>query len=339
MKIGTCQKCGKLVHQAPCCYHCGSSVTGTFVDYQEVHQNVQEQYRIIHDFLEEKKFDEVIRLTDILLEWMPRSAEVFWLRLLASRQCTCDGELISRGVACSADPNFINALKYAGTEEHLVYSNVQEKIDKICEELEKELKVYICERKAATQIVDLPQIIQHKMKATRERLFTLWSDLAEIERKLYALELECRLFAKEHQEVLQNACVTASSIKTAVNKSAECTERDRHRYLVRLTAAMQQSENARESLTNFKKQDSRIQKFNELVSSRDQKLFAITEELRVLKKYESELQNTITCFEKIEENQRTLLKQIQSAQFDKVRAFLGDSIFDRVLADAGIVQK
>ena len=339
MKIGICQKCGKLIHQAPRCYHCGSVVKGAFLDYQEVHQNVQDQYRIMHNFLEEKKFDEVIRLSDILLEWMPRSAEVFWVRLLASHQCTCDGELISRGVACSEDPNFINSLKYAGTKERQVYGDVQGKIDKIREGLEKELKVYICERKSATQIVDMPQRIQHKMKATRERLFTLWSDLAEIERKLYALELECQLIVKEHQEVLQNTHVTASSIKTAVNKAAECTERDRHRYLVRLAAAMQQSENAKESLINFKKQDSRIQRFNEYVSLRDQKLAEITEELKALKKYESELQNTITCFEKIEENQRTLLKQIQSAQFDKVRAFLGDSLFDRVLAGVGLVQK
>lgn len=339
MKVGTCKKCGKLFHQAPWCYNCGSSATGTFLDYQVVHQNVHEQYRIMHTFLEEKKFDEVLRLSDIVLEWMPRSAEVFWLRLLASHQCTCDSELILHGVLCSEDPNFLNALKYSGTEERQVYCDVQGKIDKIRKDLEKELKVYICERKAATQIVDMPQQIQHEMKATRESLFALWSELAEIERKLYALELECQLFAKEHQEVLQNACVTATSIKTAVNKSAECTERDRHRYLVRLAAAMQQSENARESLANFKKQDNRIQKFNELVSLRDRKLEEITEELKVLKKYESELQNTITCFEKIEENQRTLLKQIQSAQFDKVRAFLGDSIFDRVLADVGLVQK
>lgn len=338
MKIVKCKKCGNMIHEASRCYHCANTSFDPIQEKNVIHPNVKEEFRRIHILLQDKKFDDVIRLSEVLLEWMPRCAEVFWIRLLASHKCSTDMELICTGVVCHEDANYSNAVRYASPDEYKAYTDVNKRIEAIQGGLQKELVRFIHDRKVATRVTNMPLEIKKQMESKRKRLYDLWCDLEATEQKLYMKEMDCRLLSREYQDALQSAHSTASSIKSATYKSDQCTEKELHTYQARLGATLRQSEQTRESLANMKAQHPWVKEFAELVQLREQQITAITVELNALKRYESDIRDVVSAFERIEENFHNVSRQIQNAQFREVRAFLEDTIFDRVLREAGIVR-
>lgn len=338
MKIVKCKKCGNLIHETSRCYHCGNTSFDLVQERSVIHPNVKEEFRRIHILLQDKKYDDVIRLSEALLEWMPRCAEVFWIRLLASHKCSTDIELICTGVVCHEDANYSNAVRYASPDEYKAYTDVNKKIEAIQGGLQKELVRFIHDRKVATRVTNMPLEIKKQMESKRKRLYDLWCDLEATEQKLYMKDMDCRLLSREYQDALQSAHSTASSIKSATYKSDQCTEKELHNYQARLGATLRQSEQTRESLANMKAQHPWVKEFAELVQLREQQITAITVELNALKRYESDIRGVVSAFERIEENFHNVSRQIQNAQFREVKAFLEDTIFDRVLREAGIVR-
>lgn len=338
MKIVKCKKCGNMIHEASRCYHCANTSFDPIQEKNVIHPNVKEEFRRIHILLQDKKFDDVIRLSEVLLEWMPRCAEVFWIRLLASHKCSTDMELICTGVVCHEDANYSNAVRYASPDEYKAYTDVSKRIEAIQGGLQKELVRFIHDRKVATRVTNMPLEIKKQMESKRKRLYDLWCDLEATEQKLYMKEMDCRLLSREYQDALQSAHSTASSIKSATYKSDQCTEKELHNYQAQLGATLRQSEQTRESLANMKAQHPWVKEFAELVQLREQQITAITVELNALKRYESDIRDVVSAFERIEENFHNVSRQIQNAQFREVKAFLEDTIFDRVLREAGIVR-
>lgn len=77
MKIVRCPKCGKYIHKAVKCFHCGNTAGFEEISGSDVHENITQEYARMDILIEDKKYDEAIALSYTILEWMPNLAGVF----------------------------------------------------------------------------------------------------------------------------------------------------------------------------------------------------------------------------------------------------------------------
>ena len=336
MKIVKCPKCGKYIHKAMKCFHCGNTAGFEEISSVEVHENVAQEYARMDVMIEDKKYDEAIALSYTILEWMPNLAGVFWLRLLAKFKCSTAIDLICKGFPCDEDADFCNALDFSTDEEHSVYEDIKAAVSQIRASLKKEISEHEYRSKSATNIIQIKKTMQGEIKRRKEKLFSLWSDLEDTEHSLYALEMDCRLLTKEHQTGLEKAAQAASAIKSEAYRIEECTAKELHSLQVRMGNVLQQSESSKDSIDSMKKQHPWVKSFSDLVAKRNEKVRLINSEISSLSSFETTVQQTVSEIERIESRHKTALIDADKYDFTNAAALLGTSTFNDVLRSAGI---
>ncbi len=335
--ISKCQKCGALIHSASTCFHCGSTRMETIYNADDIHANVDEEYRMMVAALKDRRFSEALRLSDQVIEWMPRFSEMYWLRFLASHQCSSDVELICNGVDCAQDPNYCNAIAYATSEEYRVYKDVEDKIAKLKKQLEREIALYIYKKKEDTYLTELHQGLAKKVEEKRNGLFAEWQKLQKIEQDLAVIQMNCRLRAREYQDALDSAKIKAESIKLEANKRVDLSDAEVHSFRVRMGAVLQQSEQARQVLDDFKKQHPWVKEFAQLEKARDEQVEKIKAALAEMKRFEASLLDAIAAYEKIVATSKQLNSKLNNMQFNGIKSIVGDRVFTTALREVGIV--
>lgn len=336
MKIVKCPKCGKYIHKAVKCFHCGNTVGFEEISGGEVHENVAQEYARMDVLIEDKKYDEVIALSYTVLEWMPNLAGAFWLRLLAQNRCFTAIDLISKGFPCDEDSDFCNALTFSVGEEHSAYEDIQKAVFKIRNLLKKEIYNHEYKCKSDTNIMQIKRTMQGEIDGRKKKLFSLWSDLEEIEHSLYVLEVDCRLLTKEYQTCLEEAAQVASAIKSETYQMKQCTAYKLHSFQVGIGTVLQQSESSKDSIESMKKQHPWVKSFTDLVSQRNQKVKLIDSEIALLVSYEQTVQQTISEIERIESRHRTALVAVDKYDFIDAAMLLGTDAFNQILRSAGV---
>ena len=336
MKIVKCSKCGKYIHKADKCFHCGNTAGFDEIEATEIHENVAQDYAHMEVLVEDRKYDEAISASYIVLEWMPNLAGVFWLRLLARNKCSSAIELISKGFSCDEDSDFCNALNFSIGEEHSAYEDIKKAVTEIRTALKKEISEHEYRCKSDTNIMQIKKTMQGEIDGRKQKLFTLWSDLEDTEHSLYALEMDCRLLTKEHQTGLAQAAQAASAIKSETYRMEECTAEKLHAFQVRMGNVLQQSESSKSSIESMKKQHPWVKAFADLVSQRNQKVKLINSEIASLASYERTVQQTITEIERIESRHKTALIAADRYDFTDAVALLGADAFNTILRSAGV---
>lgn len=336
MKIVKCPKCGKYIHKAAKCFHCGNTAGFEEISGGEVHENVAQEYARMDMLIEDKKYDEAIALSYTVLEWMPNLAGVFWLRLLAKYKCSTAIDLICKGFPCDEDADFCNALEFSTDEEHSAYEDIKAAVSQIRISLKKEISEHEYSIKSATDIMQIKKTMQGEIERRKEKLFSLWSDLEDTEHSLYALEMDCRLLTKEHQTGLEKAAQAASAIKSEAYRLEECTAEKLHSLQVRMGNVLQQSESSKDSIDSMKKQHPWVKSFSDLVTKRNEKVRLINSEISSLSSYERTVQQTVSEIERIESRHKTALIAVDKYDFMNAAALLGTSAFNDVLRSAGV---
>lgn len=336
MKIVKCPNCGKYIHKATKCFHCGN--TGGFKEISggEVHENVAQEYARMDVLIEDKQYKEVIALSYKVLEWMPNLAGVFWLRLLAKNKCSTAIDLISKGFPCDEDADFCNALDFSMEEEHSAYEDIKAAVSQIKVSLKKDISEHEYHSKSATDIMQIKNTMQEEIERRKEKLFSLWSDLEDTEHSLYALEMDCRLLIKEHQTGLEEAAQAASAIKSETYRLEECTAEKLHSLQVRMENVLQQSESSKDSIDSMKKQHPWVKAFSDFVTKRNEKARLINSEISLLSSYERTVQKTVSEIERIESRHKAALVAADKYDFINAAALLGMSAFNDVLRRAGV---
>lgn len=336
MKIVKCPNCGKYIHKATKCFHCGN--TGGFKEISggEVHENVAQEYARMDVLIEDKQYNEVIALSYKVLEWMPNLAGVFWLRLLAKNKCSTAIDLISKGFPCDEDADFCNALDFSTEEEHSAYEDIKAAVSQIKVSLKKDISEHEYHSKSATDIMQIKNTMQEEIERRKEKLFSLWSDLEDTEHSLYALEMDCRLLIKEHQTGLEEAAQAASAIKSETYRLEECTAEKLHSLQVRMENVLQQSESSKDSIDSMKKQHPWVKAFSDFVTKRNEKVRLINSEISLLSSYERTVQKTVSEIERIESRHKAALVAADKYDFINAAALLGMSAFNDVLRRAGV---
>jgi len=333
MKIVKCSKCGKFIHKADQCYHCGNIKGFSEVASLPVHKNIATEYDRMNMLIESRKYDAAITLSYTILEWMPNLAGAYWLRLLARRQCSTAYELLKKGFPCDDDPDFCNALNFATGEERIAYEDLKNMVMDIRSALMKAISTHEAKCKAETNIMQIKNTMAGEVEVRKQKLFSLWSELEGLEHSLYVLEMDCRLLTKEHQTALAQSAQSASAIKTETYKLEECTAEALHSFQVRMGDVLQQSEQAKDALESMKKQHPWVKNFADLVSQRNQKVKALNSEVAALTSYQRTVQQTISEIERIESRHKAALRSVEKYDFTDTASLLGQDVFGQIIGD------
>lgn len=331
MKIVKCPKCGKYIHKANRCLHCGNTTGFNEVDGAQIHENVVAEYLKVEFLVESKKFDEALSLSHTVIEWMPNCAGIFWLRLLAKNKCTSAAELIEKGFNCEDDADFCNALTFSTGAEHSIYLDIQRMIIATRKAFKEEIINHEYNCKMKTNILLIKKNMQDETDARKNKLFSLWSDLVETEQALYTLELDCHLISREYSEALDKAAYAASSTKEEVYRLEECTVETLHKYQVKIGNILQQSEQAKAALESMKKQHPWVKSFNDHVKKRNEQVRLISNELSSLRSYEATIQQTLDEIDRIEESHKKAVRAVEAYDFLDVANLLGKDCYNKIL--------
>lgn len=336
MKIVRCPKCGKYIHKADSCFHCGNSMNFDDIDIPQIHENVLAEFSKIESLIESKRFDEAYSLSHKVIEWMPNFSGIFWLRLLAKNKCTSTSELIEKGFNCEDDSDLNNALTFSTGVEHSVYVDIQDMVNAAKKALKEEIAIHEYNCKMKTDVLQIKKNMKNETDSRKQRLFSLWSDLERTEQALYSLEMDCRLLSKEHSEALDKAVFSASSIKVEVYRLEECTAEDLHKYQVKIGNILQLSEQAKAALESMKKKHPWIHDFNDLVKKRDEQVRLIGAEISSLRSYEAIIQQTLDEIDRIEERHRKANRAVEAYDFLDAANLLGKDCYNKILHNIGL---
>lgn len=339
MKIVKCPKCGKFIHKADECFHCGNRVGFIEIAESKIHENVAEEYARMNVLIENKKYSEAIELSYVVLEWMPNLAGIFWLRLLAKNKCSTTLELICKGFPCDEDPDFCNALDFSVKEEHSAYEDVREILFKIRKSIKEEVFTHEYNCKVDTGIIQIRENMRTEIEDRKTKLFSLWSELEEIEHLLYSLDLNCRLLMTEQQFGLERAAEVASNIKFETNQLEECsvTAEKLHTLRMKIGSVLQLSESSKSELEKMRKQHPWVKSYSEMVAQREQKVQLINKEITSLANYELSIQQTLIEIESIESIHKFALEAANKFDFVCVMSLIDFDVVDKIFHDAGVI--
>lgn len=337
MIIVKCSKCGKYIHKNDRCFVCGN-VNGfekVFYD-NDIHPNVKFEFEKLEMLISNGKFDEALKLSNTLLEWMPTSASVFWLRLLAKNHCKNDEELIRKGFSFPDSAEYYNALKYADDFQRKVYELVIKKINDVKDSLLKKIHEVEYTEKEKLPILKYDEELPNEIKKFEDKLFSLWSDLKKIELDIRATETDCQLLLQEYKTTLTNANAESSSLKSEVYKLSECTEDELHKYQIKFGDLLYLTEQAANSIDMMKKQHPWLKEYEVLVTKRDKVCSEITSVLNEMRNYQVKIKALISSIENIEEKSQKAKDSVEKYEFIFAKTFLGEIGYSDAISKAEV---
>lgn len=336
MKIVKCSQCGKYMHLEDQCLYCGNTNGFDEIDTPHIHENVFSEYLQAETLVKNRKFEEARLLSDKVIEWMPNLAGIFWIRLLAKKKCASTIELLGKGFNCEDDADFCNALKFSDSVEHKVYLDIKNLMITAREVLKEAVLNHKFDCVLKTNVLQIKKSMKNEIDARKEKLLSLWDDLEDIEHNLYALEMDCKLLAKEYRETLDKSERAASYIKTETYRLEQCKEEDFLKYRMRIENINQQSEQAKADLESIKKKHLWVHSFNELVKKRDDQVHLISAEIFSLKSYEKTIQQTLNEIDRIEDQHRKAIRTVAVYDFFEAANLLGKDCYNIIFRNIGL---
>lgn len=335
MTVVKCSKCGNYIHNNDRCFVCGN-INGfekVFCD-NNIHNNVTFEFEKLETLISNSKFEEALRLSYTVLEWMPTSASVFWLRLLAKNHCKNDEELIRKGFDYSESAEYYNACKYANEFQNRVYELVTKKINDIRESLIKKIHQVEYIEKGKLPILQYDEEIPIEIKKYEDRLFSLWSDLKKTELDIRAIETDCQLLLQEHKTTLINVNTEATSLKNEAYKLSECTEDELSKYQIKFGSLLYLIEQTADSIDMMKKQHPWLREYEVLADKRDKICTEINSVLDNLRKYQAKINESISSIENIEDRSQKAKESVEKYDFLFAKTFLGEMGYSDAVSKA-----
>lgn len=337
MKIVICPKCGRKIHLSEKCLYCGNNngfqLVGTSTN---IHNNVVDEYEKLSELLTSRAFDKVIEISRLVLKWMPTCAEVFWMRMLAKNQCSSDAELAQKGIVFDESADYFNAVRYASSIEQEVYEEVEKLVKNICSVFEKAVTQHEYEEKRKTSILCFQSEFSEKISNSRKKLFDLYSQLEQIEQKIYIFELDWTLLINEHKEALDKIRIEAQNVYVQTSKLDGCTTERLHNYQVCLDSLLNQSNQSKSKIEVINSQCAWNNEYKDMVQERDGVIELISNELSSLKSYEKKAQSIIIEIEKIEREHQLTMYALSNYDFLSTYLLLGARKYEEVLTSAGL---
>lgn len=337
MKIVVCESCGRLIHRAERCYHCGSGEMYPSEYQVELHSAAAENYARMEELLSHGEYQQVLELSEQVLEWMGFSSEVYWMRLLARSGCSTDRELLAMGADLEEDPDYYNAIRHAEAEEHQVYLDLRDQMDSVREALAGLLRRHFREEKLALGLKDCQQELDRQLEAGKPRVLELWEQLVQMEDQIRTLDARSQAALRPHREVLALAQSQANAIRKNVSELKECDEQQFRNHILELSAALRMSEGARLALEEMMEHHPWAAEYQRLKEERDDIQWKLIQEVRKLSNQAEKLEELLSKLEALEAQEAEALRTIEKGTFRQARGILGEETFAQALTGAGVM--
>lgn len=338
MIISKCKKCGKLIHNSERCFFCGN--TSEFEkEYStiNIHENVKNEYEHLEQLVIKGEFDEALKLSKFILEWMPFCSDVFWLRFLAKNKCSTDEDLVRKGACCEESADYYNAVLFASKEQKNVYDNVASTISDVRDVLIEYIKEHEYIEKKNTSIIKIQSELLDEIEDYKKNILELWKSLKDIENQMMIVEKDCLLLINEYKETLEKANSKAASIKANAYKIEQCYAEDLYKYEIQFKDLLSQSEQARATISSMRVEHPCIKNYNELKEKRDYKKSQIDKEIERFKERKKSVRTVIFKVEDIEAKHTEALNSVTNYKFTEAYNLLGESCFTDAFVKSGVI--
>lgn len=336
MRIVICGNCGRALHEAGKCYHCGGTSLSPSVFGAQIPEAAMETYEKMEQLLAKRKFSEVLALSRELQKWMSDSAEIYWMRLLAKLECANDLELILHGADLDADEDYSNAAKYADPEAYRVYLDVQEKLDRVRMELNSAVRQHFIREKKALELPKQQQELDRETQRLRQEIDELWLKLVETENRIRILDADVRLALAGYTGSIRRAQELADEASVEANRAKEYSESQHLSMVMRLTAALQMSEEAASAIRAMEKDHPWVSEYAQMAREQQALGAALNSACEALKQQNQNAQSLLDLLHELEREQETHLAALQKGGFQSARKLLGDG-WNQVLLSADVV--
>ena len=338
MRVVKCTKCGKYIHEARRCFHCGAEAGFEVRENARVpvHENVVDVPERIERSIEGKKYEEAYALSYTVMEWMPDLALIYWLRLLAKHQCSSDAELVTRGFDCENDSNLLNALDFASCEEEKsAYSDVRALTLAVRNGLRNAVWNHYCGIVVENNLPEINNTIKTEIDAHKEKIFSLWSSLEDVESRLRSTEAVFNTFCEEHKLLLSKAESVMEMLNQKTSTMEYCSDQEYFRYCVEFDSAQSCSAQAKDAVSKVRARFSPL--FNDLQSQRDKLKRDIEVQIKALQDFGAPLRETMrTVLAPAKTEHEKVLSDVDGFNFVSAYKLLGVESAQRALQDAGI---
>lgn len=337
MIIVRCSKCGALLHKSERCFLCGN-VNGfdeCYID-SDIHENVKHEYENLELLISAEKYEDALNLSYLILEWMPNSSSVFWLRLMAKNKCKSDEELVRKGFCYEDSADYYNACKFANELQKAAYGSVIQKIDAVKSSLLEKIWEYEYREKEKLSILQYQEDIPSEMKKYENTLFSLWTKLEKTELDIKVIEKDFQLLVQEYDQTLLNANDAALSLKSKTYKLSECSEEEYYTFQIQLDDLLHLTEQASSTVEMMKNQHPWLTDYKNYLTKRDDLCSQIASELNKLKNYQTNIKSTINSFEDIEEKSQNARDYVEAYCFANAKNLLGELEYSDAFIKAGV---
>ena len=326
MKIVTCAKCGKEIHRADRCCYCGGTDFLPTGHQIWVHENVETEFPMMEELLKQKEFSQVIDLTNIVLDWMPRCAEAYWMRLLARNGCVDDRELILLGVNLEDDGDFFNATRYGEDVENRTYTAVQERRESLESILLERLREHY--RKELREL-DLPgyrDALEDEIIGEEKRVLELCTRLWELELEICNLDQRAQLVGDPCREVTALAEQRLEAVRKEIYRMQTWNEVEYQKIQIRLGAVLELYEEGRLAREEMIQNHPWAQQYREMLEEQKR----IRKELETIRKTLDDARKKgdelLASFQDLRREACQVIYSM-SRDFDWVREILGEQVF------------
>ena len=337
MRLVKCNQCGKIFPEDTVCYSCGNESDLSTVKRLSPDENVQAVISEILLLLRDQKYKEAIDRSYTIFDEKLQIGEIFWLRLLAKKNCSTIIDLLKKGFS-NDDPDYYNALKYCTCdEEHKAYSD----IGALEERLKNRLKEKLDELKAKYTYQDRDkcnsyfEMIDNITEIIKQDLVSLY----EIEQRLLIEDEQLKRQYASSRSMLQKALKETDTIKRNFKFKEDITRDLYYEFLIKLNGASKMSAEAKRSIAEIKESYKSQSKIADMIQIRDEIARKTDSDYSKLKELGEQIKRVNEGKIDMREKCRSILDLLNENELEAVEAFIGNEMFADAMEKAGVYRR
>lgn len=329
MKIARCQRCGRIILFYGNCYFCKNSVDFEFLANELQNAETSTDIALMESYVQKKKFEEALELSNGLLEKSPTCSAIYWLRLIAQNKLSLDAGISELEYSFADDPNFINALRHSTGLEHQAYDELKKELEKKKQFVINELKRRKKEAISSTNIVSYRKELSETISEKQDIVFSLWRDLSRCEDELLSVVLK--------QKILQSAfsgelTMAVEESKKICNQTySECSEEVARSMQNKIRKVAELSNRAKDELETLAKSETSSEHIKQYTAQQDDLLSKIAEETASLDKLMIAAKATINNIRSIQQRYNQAIADAENNDYSAAYVMIGADVLQRLV--------
>lgn len=335
MSVLKCRKCRKNILFTKKCYHCGSVQGFDTISEIKEHDNAAATFAKVKEYINLGKYDQAVSQASVVIEWMPTSPEIYWLRLLAKNKCNSASELIRHGFNPNADADYYNVCRFSIGEEQKCYQNFGIIVNRLQQSLINTIRGHAYGRVRNSGIVSQEKASHEFFERKRTELFSAWTELNSIEQQMVALEKECDAQTYHVKCSLQSGYDSSVQVKNEVYQYERCSEEEKNGFEAKIQAISDLSDKVAEAYRNSSKNHPKVNIFTELTQKRDAMIQKVRHILTEIQTEERNAQIVIGKVGSIRDSEKKALHATELYNFSVAFNYLEHHEIEKAFRDVG----